>query len=152
MSDVSQGPGWWLASDDRWYPPDTGAGRATAPYGTGGPGPIGRRENIGLQILWAVLTCGLYGIYWAYKSHEEIKVHTGEGVGGVVGALIYTFAGFVTLFLLPIEIQKMYERDGRQSPVSAVSALWVLLLVIPWYVVCQRALNDYWESKGAPAP
>ncbi len=22
MSDSSQGPGWWLASDGRWYPPD----------------------------------------------------------------------------------------------------------------------------------
>ena len=21
MSDVSQGPGWWIASDGRWYPP-----------------------------------------------------------------------------------------------------------------------------------
>lgn len=23
MSDVSQGPGWWLASDGKWYPPHT---------------------------------------------------------------------------------------------------------------------------------
>jgi hypothetical protein len=23
MSDVSQGPGWWLASDGRWYPPES---------------------------------------------------------------------------------------------------------------------------------
>jgi hypothetical protein len=23
MSDVSQGPGWWLASDSKWYPPET---------------------------------------------------------------------------------------------------------------------------------
>jgi hypothetical protein len=153
VSDTAEGPGWWLASDGRWYPPAAPAGGASVtPYGAGGGGPIGRRENLWLQLLFALLTCGLYGIYWAYKSHEEIKVHTGEGVGGVVGALIYTFAGFVTLFLLPIEIQKMYERDGKASPVSAVSALWVLLLVIPWYVVCQRALNDYWESKGAPAP
>ena len=22
MSDVSQGPGWWEASDDKWYPPE----------------------------------------------------------------------------------------------------------------------------------
>jgi CRP/FNR family transcriptional regulator, cyclic AMP receptor protein len=22
MSDVSQGPGWWLASDGKWYPPE----------------------------------------------------------------------------------------------------------------------------------
>jgi uncharacterized membrane protein HdeD (DUF308 family) len=23
MSDVSQGPGWWLASDGKWYPPES---------------------------------------------------------------------------------------------------------------------------------
>lgn len=22
MSDVSQGPGWWIASDGKWYPPE----------------------------------------------------------------------------------------------------------------------------------
>jgi hypothetical protein len=26
MSDTSQGPGWWLASDGRWYPPETWTG------------------------------------------------------------------------------------------------------------------------------
>ncbi len=28
MSDVSQGPGWWLASDGKWYPPEQSAGPA----------------------------------------------------------------------------------------------------------------------------
>jgi hypothetical protein len=23
MSNVQEGPGWWLASDGRWYPPET---------------------------------------------------------------------------------------------------------------------------------
>src|ERR1700683_2819362 len=47
MSDVSQGPGWWLASDGKWYspaqvpggspaPPPPGAGAAYGGYGVGG--------------------------------------------------------------------------------------------------------------------
>jgi hypothetical protein len=28
MSDTAQGPGWWLASDGRWYPPELWSGRA----------------------------------------------------------------------------------------------------------------------------
>lgn len=28
MSDTSQGPGWWLASDAKWYPPELHPGRA----------------------------------------------------------------------------------------------------------------------------
>ncbi|MDR3648542.1 MAG: cyclic nucleotide-binding domain-containing protein [Acidimicrobiales bacterium] len=31
MSDVSQGPGWWLASDSKWYPPELHPSRLSAP-------------------------------------------------------------------------------------------------------------------------
>ncbi len=30
MSDVSQGPGWWLASDGKWYPPESAPGAQQA--------------------------------------------------------------------------------------------------------------------------
>src|ERR1700761_880216 len=33
MSDTSQGPGWWLASDGKWYPPE----QWTGPPNTGPP-------------------------------------------------------------------------------------------------------------------
>jgi Domain of unknown function (DUF4190) len=51
MSDTSQGPGWWLASDGKWYPPElwtgppgeSASGTATAPpygpYGQYGQAP-----------------------------------------------------------------------------------------------------------------
>jgi hypothetical protein len=76
-------------------------------------GPVGQQRSIGRQILLSVVTFGLYGVYWAYISHEDVKQHSSEGVGGVVGAVLYLVAFPVTLFLLPMEIQKMYER--RQS-------------------------------------
>ena len=28
MSDTSQGPGWWQASDGKWYPPEQAPGAA----------------------------------------------------------------------------------------------------------------------------
>ncbi len=31
MSDASQGPGWWLASDGKWYPPSAASGPAVLP-------------------------------------------------------------------------------------------------------------------------
>lgn len=98
------------------------------------------------------MTFGIYGIYWAYINHEEIKQHSGEGVGGAIGAVIYFLAGIVTLFLLPIEIKKMYEREGKASPVGAATAFWILLFAIPWYVKCQQALNEHWAAEGAPEP
>ncbi len=115
-------------------------------------GPIGKQRPFGKQLLLAIVTFGLYGVYWAYVNHEEIKVHTGEGVGGALGAVISFIAGIVTLFLLPIEIKKMYERDGKESPVGPATAFWILLFGVPWYYKCQTALNAYWASKGAPEP
>ena len=109
-------------------------------------GPMGMPRNIGNQILLFIVTFGLYGVYWGYRSHEDIAQHTGEGVGGLIGALLWLFAFPVTLFLLPMEIQKMYQRDGRPSPVSASTAWWFLALGVPWFVKCQKALNAYWAS------
>jgi hypothetical protein len=113
-------------------------------------GPIGQQRNIRKQVLLSVVTLGFYGIYWAYQSHEDISQHMRSGVTGVVGVLIAVFAGFVTWFLLPMEIKRMYEADGQTSPVGPATAFWILLLAVPWYVKCQSALNQYWASKGAP--
>jgi hypothetical protein len=112
-------------------------------------GPIGVQRNIGTQVLLSVVTLGVYGLYWAYTSHEDVRRHMADGVGGLVGVLLYAFLFPVTIFLLPVEIQRMYERDGRPSPVRASTAAWILVFGIPWFVKCQRALNDYWASKGA---
>jgi len=38
ISDVSQGPGWWLASDGRWYPPETHPQYRAAPTTVAEPG------------------------------------------------------------------------------------------------------------------
>jgi hypothetical protein len=94
-------------------------------------GPIGQQRNIGKQILLSVVTLGFYGIYWAYQSHEDISQYTRSGITGVVGVLIAVFAGFVTWFLLPIEIKRMYEADGQTSPVGPATAFWILLFGVP---------------------
>ena len=133
-----------------YTPPQPGGFQADARAST--YGAIGEQRPFGKQTVLAIVTFGLYGVYWAYVNHEEIKQHTGEGIGGAFGAVIYAIAGIVTLFLLPIEIKKMYERDGKTSPVGPATAFWILAFGLPWYYKCQKALNEYWASKGAPAP
>ena len=119
-------------------------------------GPVGHTRSIGLSILWAVLTLGIYTFIWTYKTQEEIKRYSGNGVGGVIGLVIYILISPVTFFLVPSETRYMYEDlDGQKSPVRGIYGLWFLLpLVGPliWFVQVQGALNRYWESKGAPAP
>jgi hypothetical protein len=49
-----------------------------------GPGPVGQTRGTGIAILLAIVTLGIYTLVWWYKTHEEMKRHTGQGIGGVV--------------------------------------------------------------------
>ena len=42
-------------------------------------GPRGQRRGVGFGILLYIVTLGLYGWYWAFKTQEEMK-HTPETV------------------------------------------------------------------------
>ena len=120
---------------------------------TSARGPVGETRSIGLSILWFILTIGIYGIYWVYKTQEEVKRYSGNGIGGVLGLVIYILLSPVTFFIVPSEVRYMYEDlDGGQSPVRGVTGLWILLPLVGsiiWFVKVQGALNRYWESKGA---
>jgi Domain of unknown function (DUF4234) len=117
-------------------------------------GPVGNTRSIGLCILWAVLTLGIYTFIWTYKTQEEIKRYSGNGLGGVLGLVIYILISPVTFFVVPSEVRYMYEDlDGGHSPVRGIYGLWFLLPLIGpliWFIQVQGALNRYWESKGAP--
>ncbi len=119
-------------------------------------GPVGNTRSIGLSILWAVLTLGIYSLIWTYKTQEEIKRYSGNGIGGVLGLVVYFLISPVTFFVVPSEVRYMYEDlDGQKSPVRGIHGLWFLLPLlgaIVWFVQVQGALNRYWESKGAPPP
>ena len=49
-------------------------------------GPVGNTRSIGLSILWAILTLGIYTFVWTYKTQEEIRRYSGWFVK-VQGAL-----------------------------------------------------------------
>src|SRR5258707_400484 len=102
------------------------ASAAVAPS-TGRPGET---RSIGLSILWAILTLGIYAFYWVFKTHEEMKQYSGEGVGGWLGLVIYFVIGPVTWFLLPSEVGKLYTSDGQQPPVTGVTGFWLLLPIV----------------------
>jgi hypothetical protein len=119
-------------------------------------GPVGNTRSIGLSILWFILTLSIYGFVWTYKTQEEVKRYSGNGVGGVLGLVIFILISPVTFFIVPSEVRYMYEDlDGQRSPVRGIHGLWFLLPLIGhivWFVKVQGALNRYWQSKGAPPP
>ena len=80
------------------------------------------------MILLYFVTFGIYGLYWYYVTHDEMKRETGEGLGGGVALLIAFFVGVVMPFITANEVGRMYEKAGRTKPVSAATGLWVIRL------------------------
>ena len=88
---------------------------------------------------------------WAYKNGEELKRWSGEGLGGVVYAVITVLFSPVTMFMMANEVEQLYRKEGRQPPITTLWGLWFLLPLIGnliWYVRIQHAINDYWTSHG----
>jgi hypothetical protein len=130
---------------------------SVVPASSGNTGPLGHPRGIGFGILLYIVTLGIYGVYWIYKTMEEIGRHVGEGLGGVLSLVIWIVISPVMAFVTPSEVGKMYARDGQEPPMTGWTGLWLFpgaFLIVPaivWFVKIQGALNRYWEGKGATA-
>ena len=122
------------------------------PPGGSTSGPLGKPRSIGLVILLSIVTFGIWTIVWSYQNGEEIKRHTGVGLGGVAYLFITLLLSPVTMFLMASEVEQMYRREGKEPPITTVWGLWFLLPLIGniiWYVRIQGAINDYWTAHGS---
>jgi Domain of unknown function (DUF4190) len=92
MSDTSQGPGWWLASDGKWYPPEQWTGPGAA--GTTPTGPSGAERYPAHD------PGGRYGQYppdATYTQYPHTPLRRANGLA--VASLVCAIAGFV--FFVP---------------------------------------------------
>ncbi len=119
------------------------------------PGPVGQVRGTGFAVLIFIITFGIYGWWWWFKTHEEMKTHTGQGVGGPVALLLAIFVTVAMPYVTSSEVGGLYTRRGEAAPVSAATGLWyfpgMIIIVGPiiWFVKTNGALNDYWRSLGA---
>ena len=129
-------------------------GQAVAPY-PGGPGSIGQVRSTGICILLFIVTLGIYGWVWWYKVQNEMKRHTGQGLGGGISLLLAILVTIVMPYITSSEVGALYTRRGQHPPVTGVTGLWyfpgnfILVGPIIWFVKTNEALNTYWRSVGA---
>jgi hypothetical protein len=125
---------------------------APAAPSAGGTGPLGKPRSSLSVILLSIITLGIYGLVWQYKTFQEMKDHTGQGIGGGIGLILAIFIGIVNPFLMSAEAGNMYAAAGEEKPVTGVTGCWILLPLIGgiiWLVKTQGALTRYWEARGA---
>jgi hypothetical protein len=117
-------------------------------------GPVGQIRPTGTIVLLFFVTLGIWSLVYYFQVHEEMKRHTGEGLGGPLALVIAIIFGIVSPFLLSNEVGLLYERRGQEKPVSALTGLWffpgIFILVGPfiWFIQTNNALNEYWRSLG----
>ena len=114
-------------------------------------GPLGQERGVGFAIVMTLVTLGIYGLYWFYKSYSEVRAHRGEGVGGLVGLLLcFIIVGY---FKLPQYVGRMYRAEGNENPpVSGLTGLWGFVPYVGGFIYIakvQGALNSYWKAKGS---
>lgn len=125
---------------------------AQAPASAGARGPIGRPRSAGLTILVSIVTLGIWTFVWSYWNGEELKGYRRDGLGGVAYLVLTIFLSPVTMFVMANEVEKMYIEEGRAPMITTAWGLWFLLPLfgnIIWYVRIQRALNEFWQARGA---
>ncbi len=83
-------------------------------YGTPPYAPVvGKIRSTGVCILLAVVTFGIYTLVWFYKTHDEMKRHTGHGLGGGLAFILAWFVGIVMPYITSSEVGTLYERAGH---------------------------------------
>jgi Domain of unknown function (DUF4234) len=117
-------------------------------------GPLGQPRGVAFVVLITIVTLGIYGLYWAFVTFDELSNHTKTGIGGALALILAIIFYPAIPFLAGSEVGNMYAADGREKPVTGLTGLWILLPLIGWIiwaVKVQGALNRYWESKAGPA-
>ena len=74
-------------------------------------GQLGKVRSTPLCILLAFVTLGIYVLVWYFMVHEEMKRHSGRGLGGIVALLIAFFVGIVSPYLTSHEVGELYAVD-----------------------------------------
>jgi hypothetical protein len=114
--------------------------------------PIGPQRGPWFVAIIGLVTLGIYLLYWAYKTGEEIKNYSGEGLGGALWLVLWFFLSIVMVFLAPSEVGRLYSREGQHPPVTGLTGFWTFIPFAGyfiWVIKVQNALNAFWASKGA---
>lgn len=117
-----------------------------------------KRSPLGVWGL-SIITIGIYGFVWYYKINNEARRYLGDdsikpgvSVLAVTLGVLLIVPPYVSIYRTGERIQRMQEKAGVTSQVSAALGLlgaFVVALYIPYY---QEHLNRIWRRYETPAP
>lgn len=122
------------------------------PQGGGGMTPGEKRDPIMVLIL-GILTCGIYAIYWVYKTSSEIKGALGrDDINPALDAVLSFITCYVWLIYLaykyPQFLLELQEKAGLpRNDISLVSLILAIVGLSPIsFFMIQSELNNVWDA------
>lgn len=96
-----------------------------------------KKGSLGKQAALAIVTLGLYGIYWWYDTNQQFADGTGAELNPVVQTVLFVIP--------PLNLYAIWKYSGAAEKVAGQSAvvLFLLFIVFPpagWYLV-QTGIN-----------
>src|SRR5207247_8807930 len=122
---------------------------------TTGARPLGKPRGWVVVIPLSLATLGIYGLVYQYKTFQEMKDYSGEGIGGVVGLILAIFIGFVNPFIMSAEVGNLYAAERQEKPVSGITGLWILLPIVgtfTWLEKTHDAMSEFRPDHRAVRP
>ena len=74
-------------------------------------GQLGKIRGTGACIGLMIITFGIY-IWWYFKTHEEMKQHSGQGIGGAIALILALFVGIVLPYINSGEVGESLRARG----------------------------------------
>lgn len=127
MTQEGAPPGWPPYD----YPPNP---YYPGPYGYYGDGPPGKIRPTGVSLLLFFCTFGIYAFFYNFSVHDEMRRHSGRGIGGGIALLLTFIANVAMPFVTPAEVGALYARKGWPPPVSGWTGLWSVGPMVIGYI------------------
>ena len=108
-----------------------------------------KQRKVGLMILWAILTFGIYYIVWNYKFQDEVREETGKGIMPWGHVLI----SLVPILNIVYWIMWLFTIDGKLAFMGArkgnLGAIYLLLsITIIGYLFVPAILQHKGNNLG----
>lgn len=100
------------------------------------PGIVQERAPL-TTVLLTIVTCGIYGLYWQFKTSDELRVATGDDSINPMLELILTLVtgGIWGVYVQYRNAQKVHRALASRDPARKDQSQTVLILAIAMYFV-----------------
>ena len=111
-----------------------------------------QNRNIPLAIIFSIITCGIYLLYWLYKISEETRAMTGNADSGSPGldvVLEIVTCGVYGFFVVYQSAKRIYQYETQEGlAASDDSVMLTVLAIFGWIIalaILQSKLNKHAE-------